>query len=263
MKTLADPTMRPLLDELYAGLQAALGPKLRGVYLYGSLVVGDFDPDISDLDLLAVLDAELTPTEFAALDAAHHAFVAAHPTWDDRIEIAYLTAHALRAFRRQRSPLAIISPGEPFHLIDAGDDWLMNWYLVRTVGQTLLGPPPTDWIDPIADTDYLAAVRAHALAWPTYLHPGQQRKEQSYAILTLCRAAYTLTHGVQPSKRQAAAWAAQQWPTWVGLIEDALIWRSRFRDADVDHAATYPLTAAFVARMVAIIAELPGDAAAR
>ena len=263
MITLADPTRRPLLDELCAGLHAALGSKLLGVYLYGSLVVGDFDPDISDLDLLAVLDAELTPPEFAALDATHHALVAAHPTWDDRIEIAYLTAHALRTFRRQRSPLAIISPGEPFHLIDAGDDWLMNWYLVRTVGQTLVGPPPSAWIDPIADADYLAAVRAHALAWPTYLHPGQLRKEQGYAILTLCRAAYTLTHGRQPSKRQAAAWAAQQWPAWAGLIEDALVWRSRFRDADVDHAATYPMTAAFVEMAVAAIAALPESSAAR
>jgi hypothetical protein len=35
-----------------------------------------------------------------------------------------------------------ISPGEPIHRIQAGMDWLVNWYLVRTGGVTLLGPPP-------------------------------------------------------------------------------------------------------------------------
>ncbi|MGH7574691.1 MAG: hypothetical protein ACREM1_06115 [Longimicrobiales bacterium] len=30
---------------------------------------------------------------------------------------------------------------------------------------------------------------------------------------------------LRPSKVQAAAWAAQQFPHWAGLIESALIWR--------------------------------------
>ena len=27
--------------------------------------------------------------------------------------------------------MGIVSPGEPFHVVTAGKDWLMNWYDVR------------------------------------------------------------------------------------------------------------------------------------
>jgi hypothetical protein len=70
----------------------------------------------------------------------------------------------------------------------------------------------------------------------------------------MCRALYTCKHGVQVSKRKAAAWAAQQLPQWAGLIESALLWRAAWRDDTVDHAATFPETLRFVQFMTARIA---------
>src|SRR4051812_25330844 len=97
------PDIDVLLDELRSQICGALGNKLVGLYLYGSLVTGDFDHVNSDIDLLAVIDGNLTEEEFARLDAMHSAFVTAHPTWHDRIEIAYLAQQALKTFRTQAS----------------------------------------------------------------------------------------------------------------------------------------------------------------
>ena len=234
-----------LLVELRQGIHTILRDKLVGLYLYGSLVTGDFDPVHSDIDLLAVLAGELSAGEFAALDALHSAFVAAHSQWVERIEIAYLSQAALHTFRTQASPIAIISPGEPFHIKEAGNDWLINWWIVRGQGRALYGPPAAAVIDPIGDEEFQAAVRRQVHEWRSYIQEMERRKSQAYAILTLCRALYAVHNGHQASKRQAAEWAAGAFPQWSEQIRNAWEWRTAPDDKAVDHAATREATVQF------------------
>ena len=131
------PHINDLLAALLARMQPILADKLIGLYLYGSLVWGDFDLECSDIDLLAAISDDLNDAEFNALQHMHDAFVAEHLAWNDRLEIAYLSLDALKTFKTRRSNIGIISPGEPFHIKDAGIDWLMNWYFVREKGVTL------------------------------------------------------------------------------------------------------------------------------
>jgi Nucleotidyltransferase domain len=71
---------------------------LVGLYVYGSLVTGDFDKDRSDIDLLAVVDSDVDGDTFDRLDRMHARFVEDHPAWEDRIEVAYVPAPALWNF---------------------------------------------------------------------------------------------------------------------------------------------------------------------
>lgn len=238
-----------LLNELRSNIRQILGPKLLGLYLYGSLVTGDFDHTHSDLDLLAVLRSELSEEEFARLNAMHGAFVAAHSDWEERVEIAYLTEGALRTFRTQSNPIAIISPGEPFHFKEAGKDWLINWWIVRRQGVALYGPPASAVIGPIGDDEFLQAVRTQVAEWRTYVYEAQRRKSQAYAILTLCRALYAYQNREQVSKREAAEWAADYFPQWGPLIRRAWQWRVALDEDGVDHAATRPATVQFAAEV--------------
>ena len=249
------PDVNCILADLLAGMQRILGEKLIGLYLYGSLTTGDFDPMISDIDLLAALTDDLIDHEFDALDRMQNDLVIANPHWYGRIEIGYMTARGLKTFRTEASTIAIISPGEPFHRKEAGKDWLINWYIVRRQGRTLYGPSPKTLIDPISHEEYLSTVRSHTLYWAEWVYHMTERKGQSYVILTLCRALYALHHGEQTSKLRAATWATEQWPEWSALILNALAWRAADDDRDVDHDATFAETVRFVQFMVGLVKE--------
>jgi hypothetical protein len=240
------PDIDLLLEELRIRICQVLGARLIGLYLYGSLVTGDFDHVHSDIDLLAVIDGDLTEEEFGRLGAMHTAFVAAHPAWYDRIEIAYLAQQALKTFRTQASPIAVISPGEPFHFKEAGKDWLINWWVVRRQGVTLYGLPVEDVIGPITDDEFQRTVREQVAEWRTYIYEMTRRKSQAYAILTMCRALHAYVNGEQVSKREAAEWAAAYFPQWEALIHQAWDWRVAPGDDGVDHAATFAETVRFV-----------------
>lgn len=252
------PDVNALIDTLTAQMRAILGDRLIGVYLYGSLVTGGYTDDLSDVDLLAAIASDLTDAEFAALEAMHRGIVAAFPRWDDRIEIAYLSLYGLQTFKTEHSPIAVISPGEPFNRKTAGRDWLMNWYLVLE-GLTLYGPPPQTIVAPISSAERAACVREHALAWPTWVKEADHLGFQAYAILTLCRALYTVTTGGHVSKQAAADWAADALPEWADLIRDALRWRLASRDATpaADARATLSETRRFVQAVTDRIRQMP------
>ena len=238
-----------LLTTLLTQMKAILDDRLIGLYLYGSLVTGDFD-NFSDVDLLAVLAADLDPATFAALDQMHRTIVSRDRQWQDRIEIAYVSRQALATFRTHTSPIGIISPGEPFHIVQAGVDWLMNWYNVRKRGVTLYGPPPETFIEPISDDAYVQAVKTHMVMWPTRMEGDHDLPFQSYTILTLCRGLYTITYGEYVSKARGASWAAQQFPMWSATIQNAVSWRQGVWETGLDPATTLPETRRFVRFMV-------------
>lgn len=244
------------IEELQTRIQQHFGKRLLGLYLYGSAVWGDFDPAISDVDLLAVLDSEVTETEIPALKSLHDGFVADYPDWDDRIEVQYFTPEGLAHFRERESPMANISPGEPLHLITSGHDWLSNWYFVQTYGITLQGPPPGHFIPYIGHDEFLGVVRTYADYWNEHVPENSASlPSQAYAILTMCRALYTLHTGEQVSKQKAAEWVAEQYPKEAKIIADALRWRAEFRQEQANAEAYAQRTEAFVRRMYRHIPE--------
>jgi Domain of unknown function (DUF4111)/Nucleotidyltransferase domain len=235
-----------LLKLLLSGMQKILGAKLIGLYLYGSLVIGDFDPNISDIDLVAALSSNIDDKEFGTLQKMHDDFANYHKQWDDRIEVCYISVAALRTVKSQTSIVANISPGEPFHRREASKEWLTDWYVVREKGIPLFGPSPKTIIEPISKDEFIRSVKANTKAWRVCIHDMHNRKSQAYAILTMCRALYTYKNGEQVSKNQAAIWAEKEFPEWSKLIQNALLWREVGRDENVDHDATFPETLGFV-----------------
>lgn len=235
-----------LLPILLSRIRDVLPEKLVGLYLHGSLTTGDFDLGSSDIDLLAVISSDLSDAEVEKLRAMHDAVAREHREWEDRLDVDYLSVAALRTFRTQRSPMAIITPGEPFHVTTAGRDWLMNWYLVREYGVALFGPPAAEFIKPIPREEFVQGVREYAAEWGERINVPGTRKQQAYAILTMCRALYTCTRGEHTSKGKAAVWAMGEMPEWMGLIGRALVWRERWRGEAVDHGATYAEAVRFV-----------------
>jgi predicted nucleotidyltransferase len=236
-----------MLGLVQAGIRETLGDRLVGLYLAGSLVTGDFDMAVSDIDFVAATAGDLTPAEVDRLTVLHHEIAPFGSTWDNRIEVAYLSIDALRTFKERRSQIVVISPGEPLNIKDAGKDCLLNWYVVREKGITLFGPAPAALIDVIPHDEVVEWVRDHVKGWRIWIVKTRSRNSQVFAILTMCRALYTVANGDFVSKRQSALWAAEEFPAWSALIQNALrSWREDWYNDTVDHAATLPETVQFV-----------------
>ena len=60
-----------LLHTLVSTLQENLGDNLIGIYLFGSLVWGDFDYKTSGIDILVATKNDINPEAFSKLDKVH------------------------------------------------------------------------------------------------------------------------------------------------------------------------------------------------
>jgi hypothetical protein len=244
---IASPSVRALLTRLVHGLKQALGVNLIGFYLFGSVVTDDFEPGISDVDAVAVLRADPTAAQRAALQRLHLEIIEELPEWEDRVEVVYLSSGALKTFRTESSAAARISPGEPFHAIDVDDRWLIDWYQLRAIGVAMFGPPAASLVPVISSREYIEAVRQHILAWPDRGDAFLTRGSQAYSILTMCRGLRTLRTGEFVSKREAADWACEALPDHAQLIRDAVVWRERSRRGlPLDGTGTREVTMRFV-----------------
>jgi hypothetical protein len=118
-----------------------------GAYLYGSAITGGFDPALSDLDLLVVIDSDARLLDLPRIEALHDRLAGRHPEWADRLDIAYVGRETLATFRTGGA--VVDQPRGCFQLYDDADGWLQTWYLVRHADTALLGPPVVEVIPPI------------------------------------------------------------------------------------------------------------------
>src|SRR5438105_5685297 len=111
------------------------------MYIFGSLAKEDFDYDSSDIDLIAATSTELVDDEIERLKMMHQNIALKEKVWDDRIEVGYIS---IENFKKSQShfKIALISPGEPFHVTEADSAWIINRYVLREKGITLFGPSP-------------------------------------------------------------------------------------------------------------------------
>ena len=220
-----------MLDALLAGARETLGARVLGLYLYGSLATGDFDPDTSDIDFVVVTDGDLGDADVAAL-AEMHARLRKRGAPFAALEGSYLPRAALCRWDPARARHPHLSHERPFGFEDHGPDWVLQRWVLRERGVAVAGPALRDWIDPVTADGLRGAVRG-VLAdfWgghgrsDEFLAP---RAYQVFAVQTMCRALHTLASGEIASKPTALRWA---------LREAAL--PARFRAA-VERALAFP-----------------------
>jgi predicted nucleotidyltransferase len=225
----------PLIEELASNIRLIIGEKLLGLYLHGSLVWGDFDPQSSDIDLWAALTSIINDLEFEQLKQMHKDFALLHNQWDDRVEVCYISVDALKTVKSRKSQIVNISPGEPIHRLKINKEWLMKWYLLRERSKILFGPSPDTMIETISKDEFIQCIKDHVQSWGRWLQEmPHDSYALSYAVLTLCRALYSCKTGEQTSKKQAAQWAQLEIPVWSGLILEAMQWKKAGRNPELD-----------------------------
>jgi len=251
------PTPWPEVDRaaerLRDGIGEALGDRLVGLYLHGSLALGDFFPPASDLDFHAATAGPLDDPALARLGALHATFKR-EGGWVARFEGVYLPLAALRRQDPAGGRLPTVGTDWDFGLGPPGPTWVLDRWVTREHGAIVTGPDPRELIDPIGPGELRAAVLASLRGyWAGRVAEGadvawlRPRNYQAFAILTMCRDLYLLEHGVLVSKPAAAAWAARRLgPPWPAMAARALAWRADKRPDDRHLPETLGLVAATV-----------------
>lgn len=181
----------------------SLGAALSGIYLHGSLVMGDFAPDRSDVDLYLVMSREPVPADVALVADALKAVTRSSPAYEDRIEVEAFTAATLGAADPTGLPLLRVSPGEPCHLFAATRHRVLGWDGARTQAESLLGPEPGVVFPQRDEAELDEVVREIVREWPRWVTEDDRVGFNAYAVLTLCRCWCHLRLGERLSKLRA------------------------------------------------------------
>jgi predicted nucleotidyltransferase len=217
-----------ILTLLLKSVQEILGNQLVGMYLYGSLSSGDFDPQSSDIDFLVVTTSTLSDKAIAELRSMHQRIWKSSLKWSSKLEGSYIPKRDIRRHDPHSPPCPTVNEGK-FYLDKRGSDWIIQRHVIREQGIILTGPEPKTLIDPVSPEDIRRAVAGVLQEWwlPMLEDPSWLKNHGSeyhaFAILSMCRALYALEHGVIVSKPVAAHWAQKELgERWSQVIEQAL-----------------------------------------
>lgn len=218
-----------LLTDLVEGITRVLETNLAGLYLFGSLTYGDFRPERSDVDLVAVVRSPLDEQTLVRLEKMHANVAAAHPVWAERVEVSYTPAEMFSSHEPPAEPRPWFGFGRLYREATYRNEWRINNYLLRKYGIALIGASPASFIAPIA-IEHIQ--RACILDLRQEWLPKRADEEWlanshylSYLVLNLCRILYTVLRAETASKGVAAQWTAATFPDWAKLIAQADAWR--------------------------------------
>jgi hypothetical protein len=234
----AYPDVNEALREFLASVRAILERRLLGMYLVGSLAVGDFDPAMSDLDIIVVTAGALSDDRIAALREWHTRFGASSSPWAERLEVVYIPLDDLRHPASSAVSYPQVERDRPFFVEPLEPGWSVQRYTLREHGVVIAGPYPHDQLDAV-DPDEMrrdGAIIVHT--WldqaerdPTWLDWARPRPYFAFVVATLCRLLYTLETGGVASKPAATHWAQEtlesQWGDFI-----ARSWEARHENGE-------------------------------
>jgi predicted nucleotidyltransferase len=203
---------------LLEALDALLGRNLAGVYLHGSLAMGCFNPERSDLDLLVVSDRPVLRDTKLGL-----ALTLLRRSRDPvPIELSVVARADLQPWRYPTPYQCHYSESwrERFVADTAGSGWL-RWddaertdpdlaahlTILHRRGVVLVGPSIAETLPEVPPADYLTSILGDVESAAGYVE-----RDPVYAVLNLCRVYRYVVDGDICSKDEAGAWAAETLP---------------------------------------------------
>jgi len=197
-----------------------LGETVASVIVHGSLVLGDYTPRCSDIDLLGVVHRPLLDAEIESLTRAVAAEQRDAPS---RVDLRIVTRAAaatpsptppmelyVRLGEGAPPEVEIRHPGEP--------DLVVEFSICRQHGRALLGADPRMVIGEVADEWVLAAGDAQLARWQSLTDDAEHA---ALMVLTACRFWRFSEERTHCSKAAAGWWALAREPS-LAAVRDAL-----------------------------------------
>lgn len=216
-----------VLNTVLSSVKEILGEQFVGMYLYGSLSSGDFNPETSDIDFLVVTEDILPEKIISELEDMHNRAWATSLKRAGQLEGSYVHRALIRRHDPNGAPCPTVNEGK-FFVDQRGSDWIIQRHVVREYGVIVEGPDPKTLIDFVSPDDIRGAVMGILHEWwfpmledPSWLRDNDDHY-RSFAIITMCRVLHALEHGTIVSKPKSVQWARTKLETpWKELIDKA------------------------------------------
>ena len=215
-----------LLNKITEGYKRILGENLVGIYLHGSLALGCFTWDKSDIDFIAVVENEPAPFEKAEIIKLLLKLDADAPP--KGLEMSVVPRSVCERFVYPTPYYLHFSNGHKQHYIDdleghiamlhgVDRDLAAHFTVIREVGKTLFGAPISEVFGNVPPSDYLDSILSD-------IENAEEDilEDPVYITLNLCRImGYFKGAGVL-SKREGGKWGLEHLPEYGDIINAAL-----------------------------------------
>ncbi|OGK43665.1 hypothetical protein A2957_02855 [Candidatus Roizmanbacteria bacterium RIFCSPLOWO2_01_FULL_38_11] len=215
-----------ILNILLERISLIIGNQFVGFYLFGSLALNDFVPDRSDIDIVVTTKTILAEDQLEELQQMHKELIENKVPYSDRMECIYIPIDSLRNYVKEKSYFPCLHNGGEFYRDGFG---LLEKHVLRERGVILKGPDPKSFMKSVSLSELQKAARESLTNWwlPKLNNSTSLADDdyQTFAILTMCRALYTIEKGNIVSKSEAAIYAKTEAEEYSSLIEEALAWK--------------------------------------
>ncbi|MEM6856498.1 MAG: aminoglycoside adenylyltransferase domain-containing protein [Pseudomonadota bacterium] len=226
------------LNGVALSLQSLTSGKLIGLYLHGSAVQEDFDPERSDIDILGVLSDPLSPAQRDAI-GTDLSFENRHvPAFG--LELVLCTAQALDHPQLNCTYDFALSTGAYWgNEVEAEgttSDILIWATLCRQDGVALVGKAAKIAFGPIPSALLRKALIAELEWHENNLNDGVTMFWDSNAVLNAARSVYAAKTSFILSKKQGGEWWLKSHPSET-IVVDALARRNRKAKEPIERQA--------------------------
>jgi hypothetical protein len=226
-----DPELNVLLSDLLTSAKLILKENFIGMYLTGSLAVGDFDAE-SDVDFVIMLHEKVSEKQLLELQKLHVHLHHTDTKWATCLEGYYIVQAELQHYDADAAWHLYLDNGSKDleAVTDNEKDWVFERFVLQEYALILDGPDPKSLFEAIPAQVLQKNVFTEMHRWSNEVldNPASlnNRWFQSFMVLSLCRMLYTLKFGAIASKVAAMGWAKESLdPKWIKLIERA--WNER------------------------------------
>ena len=229
-----------ILDEIVDKSKMIFKGNLTGIYLHGSLAMGCFNPDKSDIDLMIVIENSITDTQ--KLQFMNHVVELNKTAPKKGIELSIVKKEYCRNFlyptpfelhfSNAHLQWFIDDPAAYIHKMNGTDkDLAAHFTIIKKYGVVLYGEEINDVFADVPEKDYVDSI------WHDVEGAGEDILEEPvYVILNLCRVAAFLKNGLILSKKQGGEWALQNLSAqYHALISKALQSYRMGTEMDLDY----------------------------
>jgi hypothetical protein len=229
--------IRPMLDAYLQAFHAQFPYVMSGFYLHGSIALGAFEPEWSDIDSVAILKRPLSDIDIQTVKNIHQELIISYDKW--QLEVSYLLAEDLG--QESHPPRPNFHDGElSMGNFEAND---VTWWLLKHKGIAVYGEIPdfeVDWDRLIRKmhenmNSYWQSFKTdpRRLLW-IFSDYGIQ-----WVVLGILRQYYSFCEQDITSKTGAGAYGIQRFPDYQRIIQEAIrlrqnkarLYQNKFRRA--------------------------------